>query len=193
MSLLGPEDDKQVEFFVMESGSSVFEENSPLEREIVKKKTARLDTIAGEQRPDFLKLDVQGFELQVLSGATQILKSVEAVMMEVSLIEINKGAPMLAEVVQFMAERGFEVGDILEIHRRPLDQATNQVDLFCKARPPATVRSTPLRLTGKSSNMNSVCDIVRRRVSAFSTHSELFELLDCRARWQPSDVTYGRC
>lgn len=130
MSLLGPEDGEEVEFFIMGSGSSVFEENSPLDRKIIKQKTARLDTAAGDLRPDFLKMDVQGFELQVLRGADEVLQSAEAVMMEVSLLEINKGAPLLAEVVGFMAERGFEVADILEIHRRPLDQATNQVDLF---------------------------------------------------------------
>ena len=50
--------------------------------------------------------------------------------MEFSLIEINKGAPLFAEVVGFMANHGFAVADVLEIHRRPLDQATNQVDLF---------------------------------------------------------------
>jgi FkbM family methyltransferase len=130
MSLLGPEDGKDVDFFVMESGSSILEENSPLKRSVVRHTMARLDTVAGGLRPDFLKLDVQGFELQVLRGADEILQSVEAVMMEVSLIEINKGAPLFAEVVGFMADRGFEVADIIEIHRRPLDQATNQVDLF---------------------------------------------------------------
>lgn len=130
MKLLGPEDGNEVEFFVMESGSSVMEENSPLDRRVVIHETSRLDTTAGDLRPDFLKLDVQGFELEVLRGANEVLQSVEAVMMEVSLIEINKGAPLFAEVVRFMADRGFEVGDVLEIHRRPLDQATNQVDLL---------------------------------------------------------------
>lgn len=130
MSLLGSIDDKEVEFFVMERGSSVLEENSPQKRNIIKTKTSRLDTISGDLQPDFLKLDVQGFELQVLLGAEKALQSAEAVMMEVSLIEINKGAPLFAETVGFMANRGFEVADIMEIHRRPLDKATNQVDLF---------------------------------------------------------------
>lgn len=130
IGLLGPEDGKEVDFFVMESGSSVFEENSPLDRRVLKQKTAQLDTLAGDLRPDFLKLDVQGYELQVLSGANAVLRAAEAVMMEVSLIEINAGAPLFAEVVSFMADRGFEVADIMEIHRRPLDRATNQVDLF---------------------------------------------------------------
>lgn len=130
MALLGPDDDTEHVFHVMESGSSVYEENSPLPRARVVLRTRRLDTLLDGARADFLKLDVQGFELQVLRGATAALKSAQAVLLEVSLLRINAGAPLFAEVVAFMAERGFEVCDILEVHRRPLDQATNQVDVL---------------------------------------------------------------
>lgn len=130
VALLGAEEGREETFYIMESGSSVFEENSPLDRNAQTIPTRQLDTLLAGRRVDFLKVDVQGFELEVLRGAREILQSVQAVLLEVSLIQVNKGAPLMAEVVGFMAERGFEVGDILEIHHRPLDRATNQADLL---------------------------------------------------------------
>lgn len=129
-AVLGPEDGAEVVFHVMESGSSVLPENSPLDRREEVRQTQRLDTLFPENKPDFIKLDVQGYELEVLKGASDILAGAQAVLMEVALIEINKNAPLMTEVVGFMRARGFEVADVLELHRRPLDRATNQVDLI---------------------------------------------------------------
>lgn len=130
IALLGPEDGQERVFHVMESGSSVYAENSPLPRRREVRQTRRLDTLLAGTRVDFLKLDVQGFEIEVLRGAEHALAGAQAVLMEVSLLQINAGAPLFAEVVGFMAARGFVVCDVLELHRRPLDQATNQVDLL---------------------------------------------------------------
>ncbi|MEO0690711.1 MAG: FkbM family methyltransferase [Pseudomonadota bacterium] len=129
-NLLGPEDDDPVEFFVMESGSSVFEENSPLDRRKTKLSTKTLDTLLAGKQVDLIKIDTQGFELEVLKGASKSLEAAKAVLLEISLIQINKGAPLIAEVIAFMDERGFAVCELLELHRRPLDQATNQIDLL---------------------------------------------------------------
>lgn len=129
-ALLGPEDGVETTFYVMESGSSVLPENSPLSREAKTIPTQRLDTLLNGRGADFLKLDVQGFELEVLNGAPETLKQANAVLLEVSLLEINAGAPIMSDVVAYMKAKGFEVLDILEIHHRPLDKATNQVDLL---------------------------------------------------------------
>jgi len=130
IALMGPEDDVQTKFHVMESGSSVLSENSPLDRVTETIPTRRLDTLLKGQSVDFLKLDVQGFELQVLNGGQAALHGAQAVLLEVSLLRINEGAPLMAEVVSYMSERGFDVLDVLEIHHRPLDGATNQIDLL---------------------------------------------------------------
>lgn len=129
-ALLGPQDGQEVVFHVMESGSSVFEENSPLDRRSETRTTQTLDSVMQGLKIDLLKLDVQGFELEVLKGGTETLKYSKAVILEVSLLEINKGAPLFAEVIGFMHAHSFEVCDILELHRRPLDKATNQVDIL---------------------------------------------------------------
>lgn len=131
IALLGSKDGEQVEFHVMESGSSVFEENSPLGRRSETRTLRTLDAILGDGPPvDFIKIDIQGYELEAFRGAEIILPQVDAVLMEISLIEINKGAPLFAEVVAFMKERDFVAHEIAEVHRRPLDGAMNQIDML---------------------------------------------------------------
>jgi len=49
-----------------------------------------------------LKLDVNGDELDVLKGALKTLPQVSAVLAEVNLIDIHRGAPLLDELVRFM-------------------------------------------------------------------------------------------
>ena len=128
--LLGAEDGREVPFNVMASGSSIMNERSPLARKVEVRQLRTLDSIVKNiEPPAFLKIDAQGYELQILMGASRTLADVEAVLLEIAIIEINEGAPLLHEVVAFMKARGFVAYDILEIHRRPLDRALNQVDI----------------------------------------------------------------
>jgi len=66
--------------------------------------------------PDFIKVDVQGAELDVLEGGQSCLNHSTFVLLEVSLHRYNVGAPLFAEVVRYMDEHGFEAIDILEMH-----------------------------------------------------------------------------
>lgn len=61
---------------------------------------------------DFLKIDVQGYELEVLNGASSALDQVVGCELEVSFIEIYKNQPLFAEVDQFMRFRGFFLADL---------------------------------------------------------------------------------
>jgi hypothetical protein len=83
---------------------------------------------------DLLKIDAQGYELAILDGANNILPKVHAVLLEVALIEVNEGSPILHEIVSYMRERDFMALDVLELHRRPADRTLLQMDiLFCRA------------------------------------------------------------
>jgi FkbM family methyltransferase len=62
---------------------------------------------AGIPLPDLLKLDVQGFEVEVLKGATACLAHACAVITEVSFVEYYEGQPLFADLVTFLNERGF--------------------------------------------------------------------------------------
>jgi FkbM family methyltransferase len=111
ITLLGATDGEEVRFVEMETGSSVFEEHSDFPRKIVKKHLTTLDSIVARHpqfaAAQFLKLDTQGYELQVLRGATRLVKSVDCILMEISFIRINAQAPVFADVLAFMASIGF--------------------------------------------------------------------------------------
>lgn len=133
IALLGADDGQEVEFVEMETGSSVFEESSPYDRTKVLKKLTTLDTLL-KTRPDFaqsqaLKLDTQGYELEVLRGALGLLKNVEVVLLEVSLLPINRNAPLLADIVSFMTAHDFKVFDFCSQIRRK-DGVLWQTDLL---------------------------------------------------------------
>jgi FkbM family methyltransferase len=81
--------------------------------------------------PQIIKLDIQGFELEALKGATKTFGVTEAYIMETSLIPFADvpGMPVLAEVISFMKDRGYEVYDFGGFLRRPLDGALAQCDI----------------------------------------------------------------
>lgn len=68
---------------------------------------------------DFLQIDVQGADLDVLHGATNFLvKSVLAVQIEVEFSELYKGQPLFADVDIFLRGQGFSLFDLYRSHLR---------------------------------------------------------------------------
>lgn len=55
--------------------------------------------------PDFLKIDVQGYELEVLKGAERSLSSLRAVLTEVNLLDIHQDVPLLDRLVAWLSAR----------------------------------------------------------------------------------------
>lgn len=55
----------------------------------------------------FIKLDTQGYDLEVLKGATQFLKGVQAIQTELSFIPIYEGMPSFSTVLDFCDSCGF--------------------------------------------------------------------------------------
>jgi FkbM family methyltransferase len=83
--------------------------------------------------PALLKLDVQGFELEVLKGALATLATVEVLIVELSLIQLHAVAPDALDVQQWLARQGFRLFDICGFIRRPVDGALWQIDaIFVK-------------------------------------------------------------
>jgi hypothetical protein len=90
----------------------------------------RLVSKMGLPDPDLIKLDLQGYELECLRGASRCLQHAEAVLLEVSFIPFQNGMPLIGEVIPFMGERGFRVYDISALWHRPLDGALAQGDFL---------------------------------------------------------------
>jgi len=91
-------------------------------RELVRMR--RLDQILGDVLlpiPDprvFLKMDTQGWDLQVLQGATGILPRILALQSEVSACNIYSGMTGYLDAVSAMERLGFEVVEFVPISRK---------------------------------------------------------------------------
>jgi len=128
-ALLGSSDDKEVYFSINETASSVVLEEST--NNASKLRTRMLDSIIEDlhfSSPDFIKLDVQGYEIEVLKGATLVLKFSEFVLIEMTLMPLNH-EPFILEIMNYMDSNGFQLYDISSLMRKPYDKAW-QIQLF---------------------------------------------------------------
>lgn len=55
----------------------------------------------------YLKLDVQGYELKVLEGATRSLPRIAALQAELNVLPLYEGQPSYLEVMQYLDSRGY--------------------------------------------------------------------------------------
>lgn len=70
-----------------------------------------LDTYRELPGPFFVKIDTEGFELEVLRGAVKILEQTDVVLMEVAISKRQEGEPDLIEIGTFMKNNGFRLID----------------------------------------------------------------------------------
>jgi FkbM family methyltransferase len=132
-SLLGATSTPAVPFHELESASSIFDEHTPQAAPVRTYPMQTIDELVKSQKasaPNLLKLDVQGYELEVLKGAQTTLPKISVILAEVNLIDIHKGAPVMDELILFMREKGFVAYDICGLTRRPLDNALWQADFI---------------------------------------------------------------
>jgi FkbM family methyltransferase len=130
--LLGDQTRARMDFYKERSGSSVLEELTTFDKQKVQLPMGTLDEVCLDRHlrsPILLKLDVQGFELEVLRGGRETLDASEVVILETALIRYNKGAPLFAEVISFMLDAGFVVYDFCGQFRRQTDLALFQTDI----------------------------------------------------------------
>ena len=112
-----------VDFYSNDStGDSFFKENTKYYSDVapVKLQTQSLDDFVESEKipqPDFIKLDTQGAELEILKGGSICLKKASLIYMECPIIKYNEGAPNIQEYLSFMQEADFVPLDICEIHR----------------------------------------------------------------------------
>jgi FkbM family methyltransferase len=72
--------------------------------------TRTLDSIIDSHsimRKSLLKIDVQGFEMEVLLGSEKLLSSFQYVYVECSFVELYEGQALANQIVSWLTERGF--------------------------------------------------------------------------------------
>ena len=73
--------------------------------------------IIKESKKTFLKIDTQGFESEVLEGARELLKKIQLIQIEVSVINLYDGQANLLNLLQTLQESGLSIVDVLGINR----------------------------------------------------------------------------
>jgi FkbM family methyltransferase len=80
-----------------------------------------------------LKIDVQGYEDQVIMGAKNCLNSIQVIIIETSFAPLYEGQPLFADIYQMLIEHGFVYSGSLEELKSPVDGIPLQQDsLFIK-------------------------------------------------------------
>ncbi len=135
---------QKAHFFIQESNSRIVPdpENWPAARlfSIETEKLADIAAIEDFSDCDFLKLDLQGHELDALAGAGALFGSVEVILMECSWLPIGP-VPLAAEAIATVSDRGYQLYDVMGFNYRPLDRALWQTDfLFVRHDSPLLAR-----------------------------------------------------
>ena len=83
----------------------------------------------GLKGPFLIKLDTHGYEIPILQGASEVLRSTELLVIEVYNFQLHEGCLRFWEMCQWMQERGFVPIDLFDVLYRPKDGALWQFDL----------------------------------------------------------------
>ena len=71
-----------------------------------------------QQRCDFIKLDTQGTELQILKGGAELLQStVIGLEIEVEFLQVYKNQSLFGDICTYLAPRGYEFLDFINVYR----------------------------------------------------------------------------
>lgn len=118
--------------------------------EIAEVPIRRLDTIVFEKglpRPEVLKMDVQGSELAVLTGAGSLLDTIQLIQAEAWLMrKYGPDTPLLHELIEYLSAKGFLViafgdfyyGDLHELFALDVFFARAELLSRCAAKLPTT-------------------------------------------------------
>lgn len=122
---LGSKDGKTTCFYshkhdTFATGASCYLENTdffdPTRTKARKVKTKTLDKVVRERKwpkPDLIKIDTQGSELDILLGAKSCVRSANVIICEVKLQQYNKGAPFAFKIEEHLWKSGFRLIEVL--------------------------------------------------------------------------------
>tara|TARA_B110000263_G_C15197360_1_gene459004 strand:+ start:79 stop:825 length:747 start_codon:yes stop_codon:yes gene_type:complete len=126
---------KEVEFYSkVHTGDSYYPEQTNFyEKNLLPKikKTNTLDNIVTKNNlpfPDFIKIDTQGSEIDILKGGKKIVENCKIILLECPIIQYNLGSPNLSEYIDYLNLINFVPYDICEIHN--IDKILIQIDIL---------------------------------------------------------------
>ena len=125
---------KDVQFFSkVHTGDSYFPEKTNFYENTIAPKTLKAITLNEIQKknqipfPDFLKIDTQGSEIDILRGGNEILNNCKIILLECPIISYNSGAPTLNDYIKYLDSINYLPFEITEMHY--LDKVLAQIDI----------------------------------------------------------------
>ena len=114
-------------------GDSYFRETTDIydDSDSTTKITDTLDNIVEKNNlplPNFIKIDTQGSEIDILKGATKVISDCKLIYLECPLIEYNFESPSLDQYIKYLASIEFIPYDICEVHY--IDKMLVQIDIL---------------------------------------------------------------
>lgn len=107
--------------WLQSTGVSLYRENTTFFRdEVMVRRTVkkvRIDDIFPGRTFDFVKIDTQGSELDVLVGGHFVLSQADFILVEVSMVDYNLGGARAEDVFCKLHTMGFTLADVTEFHR----------------------------------------------------------------------------
>lgn len=107
---------KQVDFYsdpMNFGGNSYYKEATGFfDGKASKRTTNSIDNLAAIYnlpKPDLVKMDIQGAELDVLKGAVETFKDTSDFILELQHLQYNEGAPLAETVISYMKNAGYEL------------------------------------------------------------------------------------
>ena len=90
---------------------------------------ATLDGRLGDHEQIFMKLDLQGYEMEALAGGERTLMQTEVILTEVSFFA-QAYEPPISQIISFLDARNFELYDIAALAARSRDGRARQGDFL---------------------------------------------------------------
>ncbi len=86
-------------------------ETAYIDKEKISVKTLDVlfDGLVKEADTIFLKIDVQGFEKNVLEGAEKVLHKIKGIQIEMSIVELYHGEMLFDKMLDFLETKGFKL------------------------------------------------------------------------------------
>jgi FkbM family methyltransferase len=103
------------------TGDSIYKENTSYfdDCKKIERDTTTLDIIFQDKKSfDLIKIDCQGAEIPILKGGKNTISNTSVIILEMPFMgEYNIGVPNFYEHIKYMDEIGYQVYDIIEMHR----------------------------------------------------------------------------
>ena len=111
--------------------TSLFPDSKNISSETVKmeKLDNYLEELSSLKKKILLKIDTQGYELEVIKGAEKIMPYIDCLLLEVSLTRLYEEQPLFEEILDYTSKNGFSIWSVDRVVGNKFTGQTHQLDV----------------------------------------------------------------